>query len=233
MPENKTQRERAFTVPFILFMVLLAGGQMISSLFKIESWVFTDSQYWIKPLQTVLCGALLVYYWRYYDWNEPSSRLPSKILFGQAVGIVAFLLWIAPQIVFNAPPRLEGFDPAFFGEQGWPYWLNLGFRFLRLVVVVPLVEEIFWRGFLMRWLIKENFTAVPFGTFQIKAFGLVALFFMLVHETSDYPAAFLTGLLYNLVAVRTQSLWACVQAHAITNLLLGIYIVRTEQWGFW
>jgi hypothetical protein len=53
------------------------------------------------------------------------------------------------------------------------------------------------------------------------------------HQAADWPAAFLCGIAYNLVAVRTGSLSACVLAHAITNLGLGIYIMSTRQWGFW
>lgn len=85
----------------------------------------------------------------------------------------------------------------------------------------------------MRWLIRDNFTAVPFGTFQVRAFLIVALLFMVEHSVADYPAALLTGLLYNALAVRTRSLGACVLAHAATNLLLGLYVMRTGQWGYW
>jgi CAAX prenyl protease-like protein len=231
MPATKTCLERAHTVPFICFIVLLIAGEAIGAL-KGQGWFLTQTEYWVKPAQTVCCAALLVYYWRSYDFGKP-FRSPTVWIVGAAIGFVAFVLWIGPQWILRTPGRVDGFNPAFFGEAGWPYWLNLGFRFARLVIVVPLIEEIFWRGFLMRWLIDDDFAAVPFGTFQLKAFALVALFFMLEHTTVDYPAALLTGMLYNLVAVRTRSLGACVLAHAVTNLLLGFYIMRTEQWGFW
>jgi membrane protease YdiL (CAAX protease family) len=54
-----------------------------------------------------------------------------------------------------------------------------------------------------------------------------------VHSVADWPAALLCGVIYNLVAVRTGSLAACIAAHALTNLGLGIYIMSTRQWGFW
>jgi membrane protease YdiL (CAAX protease family) len=56
---------------------------------------------------------------------------------------------------------------------------------------------------------------------------------MLSHASPDWPAAFVTGALYNLVAIRTRSLTACVVTHAVTNLLLGLWIMQTRQWGFW
>jgi len=99
--------------------------------------------------------------------------------------------------------------------------------------VVPLIEEIFWRGFLQRYLVNEKFTSVKFGTYTHLSFFGVAGAFMLVHSPSDWPAAIATGVLFGWVAVKTKSLLACVIAHAITNLGLGIYIVTTKQWGFW
>ncbi len=106
-------------------------------------------------------------------------------------------------------------------------------RFLRLVAVVPALEEIFWRGFLLRYFIKEDFDAVPFGTYTRWSNVLVAIGFMLEHQMPDWPAALAAGFLYNITAYRTRSLPACILAHAVTNALLGAYIMTTRQWGFW
>ena len=102
-----------------------------------------------------------------------------------------------------------------------------------LLVVVPLVEEIFWRGFLLRLLIDEDFERVPFGTFSWFSFSIVTLGFALSHSPADWPAALVTGALYNAVAYRTKSLSSCILTHAVTNLLLGLWIMKTGQWGFW
>ena len=85
----------------------------------------------------------------------------------------------------------------------------------------------------MRVIIREDFTNVAFGTFQWGSFLVVAVCFMLVHDTADWPAAFLCGIAYNTLAVRTKNLTACIIAHALTNLGLGLYIIATKQWGFW
>jgi uncharacterized protein len=111
--------------------------------------------------------------------------------------------------------------------------VTIVFRFLRLVLVVPLLEEIFWRGFLLRFLVNENFDDVPFGKFSWLSFTIVALAFGFSHPRADWPAAMLTGMLYNWVAYRTKSLSTCVLTHAVTNLLLGLWIMKTGQWGFW
>jgi CAAX prenyl protease-like protein len=106
-------------------------------------------------------------------------------------------------------------------------------RFLRLVVVVPLVEEIFWRGFLLRYLINQKFTAIAVGTFSWLSFVVVTGLFGFAHSRADWIPALICGALYNLVAYRTRSLASCVIAHALTNLLLGLWIMQTRQWGFW
>jgi CAAX prenyl protease-like protein len=222
-------KERAYLAPFLAFFLLLSAGVMVEHFFGGRAfWAVNETRYWVFPLQTLICAVLLIRYWSFYDLHRP--RRP---LFTFGIGFLALVLWVAPQEWLGAPRRVEGFNPEFFGSAGWPYAVNVGLRLVRLVVVVPLVEEIFWRGFLLRYLIDEHFTRVPVGTFSWLSFGVVMAGFCFEHSPADYPAAILTGALYNLVAYRTRSLSSCVLAHAVTNALLGIYVLRTSQWGFW
>lgn len=227
-------KEKAYFAPFAVFFGLIMLGQIVASVFDgFAFWPVAHPQYWVHPAQVVLCGTLLLFWWRHYEW-----RPPTQVVFTVFIGVVALVLWVSPlaylvEWLHPKSARTPGFDPAFFGADGWPYYLNLGCRFVRLVIVVPLVEEIFWRGFLLRWVIDVDFTKVPFGTYQRNSFWIVTLFFMLEHAPADWPAALLTGVLFNLVAIRTRSLSSCVLAHAITNLLLGLYILRTGHTGFW
>ena len=144
-----------------------------------------------------------------------------------------FVLWIAPQQFFGADARVIGFNPHVFENGSTLYWGTVLLRFVRLVVVAPLVEEIFWRGFLLRYLISEKFTTITIGTFSWVSFLVVTLLFGVSHSRADWIAALLCGALYNLVAYRSRSLASCVGAHAVTNFLLGLWIMRTGQWGFW
>jgi hypothetical protein len=216
----------AYTIPMGLFVGLLG----VVSLLKVVGGPFwlTAPEYWIFPLQTLCCGAVLIWFWRRYEFH----RL-ARLAFVIAIAVVVFLLWISPQAFFGFAPRNEGFNPNTFAAQPAAYWATVAFRFLRLVVVVPLVEEIFWRGFLLRYFINEQFDEVPFGTFSWFSFVLVAIGFALAHSSADWVAAAITGALYNFVAYRTRSLASCVVAHAVTNLLLGLWIMRTHEWGFW
>lgn len=219
----------AYVAPFLIFMGGLALAEIFHSFGKKSDLLLLQRpEYWVYPLQTIACAIALIFYWREYDWGRQGAW-PAAIF----SGLVALGIWISPQIFFHAPRRLEGFDPSLFIENPLLYWLTIIARFGRLVIIVPLVEEIFWRGFLMRYFISEDFKKVPLGTFRPFSFIAVAVLFMLGHGTGDWPAAFLCGLLYNGLAVYTRSLSACILAHATTNLGLGIYIMSTRQWGFW
>lgn len=216
----------AYTLPMAVFLgalALVAGVKAVGGSFWLDA-----PEYWVYPLQTFLCAALLFWFWREYEFDAGRG-----LLAGAVIGLLVFLLWVSPQAFFGAAARTEGFNPAVFADQPLAYWTTVVLRFLRLVVVVPLVEEIFWRGFLLRYFVDEKFDRVPFGTFSWLSFGAVSVGFMLVHSTADWPAALVTGALYNFVAYRTKSLAACVAAHALTNLLLGFWIMNTRQWGFW
>src|SRR5438045_2128610 len=217
----------AYTLPIVTFSFLLGA---VSVLHKIGNNIwFTSAEYWIYPVQTILCGALLIRFYREYRFLSPS-----RVGFIMVTGVLVFLLWISPQQFLGLPPRTIGFNPAsIFGNQSPLYWPTIILRFLRLVVIVPFVEEIFWRGFLLRYFIREQFDDVPFGTFSWPSFLIVTILFGLSHSMADWPAALLTGAVYNAVAYRTKSLSSCILTHAITNLLLGIWIMQTKQWGFW
>jgi uncharacterized protein len=216
----------AFTLPMGVF-VLLLGITGTGNRPESVSW-FSYPAYWTYPIQTLVCGTLVLWFWRDYE-----IRAPRKIWFALVVGIVVFAIWIAPQQFLGFAPRLIGFNPEIFVAQPGVYWVTVALRFLRLVVVVPLVEEIFWRGFLLRYPINERFTTVAMGTFSWLSFGAVTLAFGLAHSPADWVAALICGALYNLVAYQTRSLASCVVAHATTNFLLGLWIMQTRQWGFW
>ena len=185
-------------------------------------------EFWLFPAQTFLCAAVLAWFWREYEFHRVAG-----IAFTLAVGVAVFVLWISPQSFLGFAARRDGFNPDVFLAQPGAYWATVSLRFLRLVVVVPLVEEIFWRGFLLRYFINEKFTSVPFGAFTWLSFGVVILGFTFSHSRPDWIAAAITGALFNCVAYRTKSLASCVLVHAVTNLLLGLWIMQTKQWGFW
>lgn len=225
---SPASHQTKFIAPFLVFMGLLAGVDLLDHFLEGEGpfWI-SQPKYWIYPLQTLLCGALL-WLWR----RDYRLKAPSRPGWTSLIAAAVFLLWISPQTFFSSPQRLEGFDPTVFDAVS-ARLATLALRLLRLVVVVPLLEEIFWRGFLLRYLVRPDFGNVPFGTFTWPSFLGVTAAFGLAHWGPDFLPALITGALYNLVAYRTGNLSSCVLAHALTNLFLGVYILATRQWGFW
>jgi len=224
-----SQERKAYIAPFIVFMLLLGLVGFLKGLPFGGSLFFIGSpQYWIFPLQTVVCGGLMIRYWRHYQF-----RRPTNLVFTLFIAVLVLVLWISPQLFFHQPSRRDGFDPTVFQDNPLLYYATVALRFLRMAVVVPFLEEIFWRGFLLRDLIHEDFKKVPFGAFSWMSFAVVTFLFGLEHYPADFWPGIVTGALYNLIIYRTRSLASCVLAHAVTNLGLGIYIMQTKQWGFW
>jgi uncharacterized protein len=163
------------------------------------------------------------------------------------VGVVGVVLWIAlchlalePKLL--APLGLDSFvgmgeRPAYNpldqlrNHPAWAYAF-LAIRFLGLALVVPIIEEFFLRGFLMRFVMSDRWWEVAFGQVTRLSVVVGTLVPMLMHPGELLAAAVWFSLVTWLM-VRTKNIWDCVAAHAVTNLLLGIYVVTQGQWQLW
>ena len=98
----------AFTLPMAVFLLLLA---LISLLRRVGGAFWLASpEYWIYPAQTIFCGALLLWFWREYQF-----RAARRIVFAAAVALLVFALWIAPQASCSASRRVSlASIPRFF-----------------------------------------------------------------------------------------------------------------------
>lgn len=146
-------------------------------------------------------------------------------------GVLVLALWIGLDGLYPALPfsaKRQSFNPG-----GLAPGARLGFlaaRFFGLVLLVPLFEEIFWRSFLNRWLIDQDFAKVPVGRVTALSAGLTSAAFAFVHP--EWLPALLTGLLWAGLLYRTRSLFACVVSHAVANLGLFVYSVLTDDWKY-
>src|SRR5688500_1396550 len=94
-----TISERAYFAPFLAFFAILGLGAVVGKLFDgVGMWVVSEPKYWEYPLQTLVCSALLIRYWRWYQ-----LQLPRGTIFAVAIGILALLIWIAPQEWLGQP----------------------------------------------------------------------------------------------------------------------------------
>ena len=192
----------------------------------------------ICTLKGVLAAIALFAYRRAYPGFSSTG-------FGAAIlaGIVGFVIWIALEPLPAQIPAIKsisswllpgnraGFDPFANGGPSPGQIAFVGVRLIELAVIVPLIEEIFWRGFLSRYLIDDRFEAVAHGTFTTFSFLVVTLAFTSVHP--EFLSALAWCALINFLYCWTKNLWACIVMHAVTNGLLGIYVLTTRNWHLW
>jgi len=218
-------------IPFVAWLILMP--------------MLDFSPAWMYALRALLCAGLFLYCapWR---WYTPLRVRNLPLAFG--VGVLVCVIWVAPEARWTAE-HLPGFyhgylrlgimppwslfelpvdspyDPAVCG------WGLASARLLGSSVVVPPLEEFFWRAFLYRWLMQTNFLKVDLGRFHAKSFLIMILFFGFEHHR--WFVGILAGAFYGWMLIRTKDVWAVSVAHGITNLLLGLYVLQEGAWGFW
>ena len=135
---------------------------------------------------------------------------------------------IARRVAADHFGRSLGHDPSAAVPAFWA-WMFLAVRFLGLAVLVPIIEEFFLRGFVMPFCVRSDWWNVPFGTVTRTAAVVAVVYGVLTHP-AEMAAAAVWFALMTWLMVKTKSLWDCVFAHAITNTLLGVYVVISGNW---
>jgi CAAX prenyl protease-like protein len=213
-------------VPFVVFVALLALRGALP-----DAGATSFDPRWVYGWTVLVVGGLLLWFWREYG-ELVAQTLPSLGEAAAAVGVGAavFYLWIAldaPWMRFGE--ATAGFRPV--DEQGQVMWPLVAVRWCGAALVVPVLEELFWRSFLMRWIEHVQFEVVDPRRVGVKAIVLSTFVFMLAHTL--WLAAIVAGLAYAWLYVRTGKLWVPVIAHAVTNGALGVWVVLTGNWGYW
>jgi CAAX prenyl protease-like protein len=166
-------------------------------------------------------------------WRDLAPRPGvGALILAIGLGLLVTLAWVGldghyPTLSFLGK-RTE-FDPRVLRGPAYVGFLTV--RMLGLVVLVPLMEELFWRSFLLRWMIEPNFLSVPIGKVTPMAALVTSGLFALAHP--EWLPALLTGLAWAWLLWRTRNLAACTISHAVANLALGVYVIATGDWKFW
>jgi len=218
--------------PFSLYMAFIALDGALLYLAGKGLLNFPDPYLLcLYPLK-VLAVALVLFYFR-HNYTEIRFRellSPIIIFFASLIGAVVFILWINLDQPFATMGTLRGFDPNLFPAEGMRIFLIVS-RLAGAALVVPIMEELFWRSFLIRYISAPDFSKTPIGHFTWPSFLITTVLFGLEHNL--FLAGMLAGIAYNLLLYRTKSLAACIFAHGLTNLALGIYVLQTGKWYFW
>ena len=163
--------------------------------------------------------------------QDHCGRGPALLLSAFTCGLVVLVIWIVPEGYLFQCGQNTGFDPFALTDSNTAAYGLIAVRLMGAAVVVPIMEELFWRSFLMRYLIHSNFRSVPMGAFTWFSFMGVAILFGLEHHR--VVVGIIVGLLYNLLLIRQKKLRGVILAHGVTNLGLGIYVLITGSWMFW
>ncbi len=202
-----------YVLPFVAFLLLT----------ELAGWI-PNSLLWVYPLKTVVAGALLLWFRKAYSEIKFDFSWLAII-----VGILVLVLWIplyGGSFLMSEPEIVNPHELA--GALALPW---IATRLLGSALVVPVIEELFWRSFLLRYLINPDFRQVSLGTFTMSSLTISVVIFGVEHN--QWFAGMVAGLLYTLLLYRTKSLSSCIVSHAVTNFFLGVYVLTTQQWQYW
>jgi hypothetical protein len=179
-----------------------------------------------------IAATSLVAWWCRATWTDyqpwPGAR---AIVASVLVGVGVIVAWVGLDGLyptFGLQGKRTGFNPWSLPPAGRFAFLTV--RLFGLVALVPLIEELFWRSFLLRYVINPDFRAVPIGRVTPLAAVVTAIGFALAHP--EWLPALLTGLAWAVWLGQTRSLATCLISHVTANMALGAYVLATGSWRF-
>lgn len=213
----------AWVAPFAIFLGFLT---IRSSLAALGRW---EHVLWVAVMAAVI--------W-FFSRRVLSFRCVNP-LGSVALGLAVFALWVGPDVLIPGYRNHWLFQNQYLGTLKNAIAtdllddpLVLVFRTIRATIIVAIVEELFWRGWLMRWLIKPEFDQVPLGAYDTRAFWITAALFASEHGPY-WDVGLACGAIYNWWMLRTKSIGDLIVTHGVTNLALSLYTIATKQWHYW
>ena len=210
--------------PFLLFMIWLALGPSLGI-----------PQPWESVLRVGVLTIVLLTLSRDVVFSLRVRHLIPSVLRGVAV----CALWVLPdQLVpgwrehWLFQNQITGKVTTSIPADELSNLLVVTLRVMRAALLVPIIEELFWRGWLPRWLVNNNWQQVPLGTFTTFTFIATALLFASEHGPF-WEVGLACGLIYNWWMWKTRSLGDLVLVHAVTNASLSGFVLVTGQYAYW
>jgi len=206
------------TIPFAIFLGLtFCQGQFGEA-----------SRYWFY-LAKIVMGAWML--WIVRPWIAEMRWAVSWEAIG--VGVMVFVVWIGLDPFY---PKLPGAGTPWnpqsqFGKHSTLATLFIGVRLIGVTLVVPPLEEVFYRSFVYRWIVNPDFQSVPLGRFAWIPFLVTSAVFGFEHH--EWLAGILCGFAYQGLVCWKKRLGDAMTAHALTNFLLGVYVIWKGAWNFW
>lgn len=221
----------ARVLPFAAFLGLTA----------LQGSLGEPGRYWIYFAKCLVGIWLLRLVWPFVTEMRWRVSMPAILLgigiFGVWVGLDSLVpnqqqLWVKLGLSKAPTTPAPAWNPfAQFGDGAALAWFFVVVRIAGSTLVVPPLEEAFYRSFLYRWIGSPDFQSLPLGLFALKPFLLTAVIFGFAHN--EWLAGILCAAAYQGLVCWRKNLGEAMTAHAVTNLLLGIYVVARAQWQFW
>ena len=213
--------------PFAIFLALTFG----------QNYFGETGRYWFYLAKTVV-GAWLIWLvrplipemrWR-VTWE---AAVVGLVVFVMWIGLANFLSWLHINPAFSefkSSPKIWNPFPAFPEYPALASFFVV-VRIAGATLIVPPLEEVFFRSFLYRYLNKPDFQRVPLGQFIPMPFLVTSVLFGFEHR--EWLAGILCGFAYQGLVCWKKRLGDAITAHALTNLLLGLWVVWKGAWRFW
>ncbi len=210
--------------PFAVFMLLLVVSPALAL---------------AQPWESILRVAVLVLVVALVSGSIVRGLRVQHAVASIALGLAVCALWVAPDLLIPGWRSHWLFQNSITGtiktsiapaELADPLVVML--RIFRAAILVPIIEELFWRGWLPRWIVNNDWQKVPMGTYTTMAFVGTALLFASEHGPY-WEVGLLCGLIYNWWMWRTKSLGDIVLVHAVTNAALSAYVLVTGKYEYW
>ena len=206
-------------LPFAVFIVLT----WLPS--EIPRTVLPGAGFIFYAVKTIVTAYLLWRFRKYYlelsfkfHWSAPLA------------GILIIVAWVGLDGYYPLLGTRIGFDPS----QTSDHIIRVSVVFMRLsgaVLVVPIMEELFFRSWMARWIIEPDFSKVALGKFTWPSLLITTTLFALGHH--EWLPGILAGLVFHGYVLWKKRLGDAIMAHAVANLALGIYVLKTQRWEFW
>lgn len=213
----------ARVAPFAAYLAFIAVADLLARLGASPAQLR-----WLYPVKIAVVLALLLAYRRHYEELRLARLGGRAAATAVAAGIGVLLLWINLNADWMTVGASAGFDPLRNGELDWRL---AAVRVAGAALVVPVMEELFWRSYLMRWLASPRFQQVSPARLGWKPFVVTVVLFGFEHNL--WLAGIVAGAVYSLLYMRSCNLWSPVLAHGVTNGLLGAWIISTGHWTYW
>ncbi|MDD5364357.1 MAG: CAAX prenyl protease-related protein [Gallionellaceae bacterium] len=212
-------------LPFALYILFLIAGDAAAGL----AGAGFDPR-WLYPVKIGLVALALLAFARQYEELRVLPARAAWLWFGAPLaGAAVFVAWINLDQGWLNLAGGGGYNPAAAG--GGIDWALASIRLAGAALVVPVMEELFWRSFLLRWIDRPDFLAQAPVAVSLRAVLLSSLLFGFEH--SLWFAGILAGLVYAWLYRASGSLWPAIVGHGVTNLMLGVWVLMTGNWQFW